>query len=53
MIAKVDVTFTSGERPVGRLEGPSVDLMQDKHHFGSSRVQKWFGRTWEPGAKLG
>jgi sulfide:quinone oxidoreductase len=53
MIAKVDVTFTSGERPVGRLEGPSVELMQDKNQFGSSRVQKWFGRTWDRGAKLG
>ena len=47
MIAKVDVTFTSGERPVGSLEGPSVDLMRDKDDFGSSRVQKWFGRTWD------
>jgi sulfide:quinone oxidoreductase len=47
MIAKVDVTFTSGQRPVGRLEGPSADLMRDKTEFGSSRVQKWFGRTWD------
>jgi sulfide:quinone oxidoreductase len=53
MIAKVDVTFTSGARPVGNLEGPSVDLMRDKDQFGTSRVQKWFGRTWERGAKLG
>jgi sulfide:quinone oxidoreductase len=53
MIAKVDVTFTSGARPVGNLEGPSVDLMRDKDHFGTTRVQKWFGRTWERGAKLG
>jgi sulfide:quinone oxidoreductase len=47
MIAKVDVTFTSGARPVGTLEGPSPDLMRDKSDFGSSRVLKWFGRTWE------
>ncbi|HEX4428811.1 MAG TPA: FAD/NAD(P)-binding oxidoreductase [Frankiaceae bacterium] len=53
MIAKVDVTFTSGERPVGRLEGPSVDLVRDKNEFGSTRVQKWFGRTWDREASLG
>ncbi len=47
MIAKVDVTFTSGERPVGSLEGPSEDLMRDKADFGSARVQKWFGRAWD------
>jgi sulfide:quinone oxidoreductase len=47
MIAKVDVTFTSGERPVGRLEGPSVELLRDKAEFGSSRVLRWFGRTWD------
>jgi sulfide:quinone oxidoreductase len=47
MIAKVDVTFTSGARPVGNLEGPSPDLMRDKTEFGSSRVQRWFGRAWD------
>jgi sulfide:quinone oxidoreductase len=53
MIAKVDVTFTSGQRPVGRLEGPSVDLVRDKNDFGSTRVQKWFGHTWDREASLG
>ncbi len=52
MIAKVDVTFTSGERPVGSLEGPSVDLVRDKTDFGSSRVVRWFGRTWDHEANL-
>ena len=33
------------QRPVGRLEGPSVELVRDKTDFGS-RVQRWFGRTW-------
>ena len=53
MIAKVDVTFTRGERPVGSLEGPSADLMSDKNDFGTSRVLKWFGRTWDREASLG
>ncbi len=53
MIAKVDVTFTSGERPVGSLEGPSTGLMSDKNDFGSTRVLKWFGRTWDREASLG
>ena len=53
MIAKVDVTFTSGERPVGWLEGPSVELVRDKSDFGSSRVLKWFGRTWDRDAGPG
>jgi sulfide:quinone oxidoreductase len=41
-IAKVDVTFRSGERPVGDLVGPSVALMADKHEFGASRIARWF-----------
>jgi sulfide:quinone oxidoreductase len=41
-VAKVDVTFRSGEMPVGSLEGPSAELVADKEHFGSSRVQRWF-----------
>ena len=45
-VAKVDVTFRSGERPVGDLEGPSPDLMADKASFGAVRVDRWFGREW-------
>jgi sulfide:quinone oxidoreductase len=45
-IAKVDVTFRSGAAPVGALEGPSTELMADKVAFGSTRVDRWFGRTW-------
>jgi len=47
MIAKVDVTFVSGRRPVGAIVGPSTDLVADKAEFGSSRAQRWFGREWE------
>ena len=45
-MAKVDVTFLSGQMPSGILEGPSPALVADKAEFGSSRVQRWFGRTW-------
>jgi sulfide:quinone oxidoreductase len=48
MIAKVDVTFLSGQSPVGDLEGPSADLVADKTAFGSERTRRWFGQTWHP-----
>jgi sulfide:quinone oxidoreductase len=47
-IAKVDVTFISGQRPAGVLEGPSVALAADKVAFGSERIRRWFHRTWTP-----
>jgi sulfide:quinone oxidoreductase len=45
-VAKVDVTFVSGQAPHGMYEGPSAALVADKAEFGSSRVKRWFGRTW-------
>jgi sulfide:quinone oxidoreductase len=45
-VATVDVTFFAGAAPVGAFSGPSHALMQSKTEFGSSRVQRWFGRTW-------
>jgi sulfide:quinone oxidoreductase len=45
-VAKVDVTFLSGQAPTGGLEGPSTDLTADKAEFGASRVQRWFGHEW-------
>jgi sulfide:quinone oxidoreductase len=45
-VAKVDVTFVAGGTPHGTLEGPSPALVADKAEFGSSRVRRWFGRTW-------
>ncbi|MFC5002812.1 FAD-dependent oxidoreductase [Dactylosporangium cerinum] len=47
-VAKVDVTFRSGERPVGGLEGPSTALVADKTAFGTDRIRRWFGRDWTP-----
>lgn len=44
MVAKVDVTFRFGQSPVGGLVGPSHELVEDKRQFGSTRVQRWFGR---------
>jgi sulfide:quinone oxidoreductase len=46
LVAKVDVTFLSGQAPQGALEGPSPTFAAEKADFGTSRVQRWFGRTW-------
>jgi sulfide:quinone oxidoreductase len=45
-VARVAVTFRSGEPPVGYLEGPSFDYTADKAEFGASRIRRWFGRDW-------
>jgi len=45
-VAKVDVTFLSGQAPHGDLVGPSSELARDKVEFGTSRIQRWFGREW-------
>ena len=47
-VAKVDVTFRPGERPVGSIEGPSAELTADKTAFGTERIRRWFGREWAP-----
>ena len=45
-VARVSVTFVSGEAPAGELEGPSPEIAADKDEFGSSRIQRWFDRSW-------
>jgi sulfide:quinone oxidoreductase len=45
-VARVTVTFLSGQAPTGTYEAPSIALAQDKLKFGSSRIQRWFGREW-------
>jgi sulfide:quinone oxidoreductase len=45
-VGKVDVTFLPGQQPVGALEGPSEVIAAEKADFGSSRVLRWFDRTW-------
>mgnify|MGYP000044070846 CR=1 FL=1 len=42
-VGRVDIDFFSGPKPTGTLQGPSDDLVADKHHFGSSRRARWFG----------
>ncbi len=49
-VGKVDVTFLSGAAPVGSLEGPSALIAAEKSDFGKSRIQRWFDRSWTPGA---
>ncbi|HEY3981408.1 MAG TPA: FAD-dependent oxidoreductase [Streptosporangiaceae bacterium] len=46
-VAKVDVTFVPGRSPAGAIEGPSAGLAADKAAFGSERIRRWFGRSWE------
>jgi sulfide:quinone oxidoreductase len=44
-VGKVDVDFFSGPSPIGYYTEASVDLVADKHHFGSSREARWFGTS--------
>jgi sulfide:quinone oxidoreductase len=46
LVARVDVTFLSGAAPVGALEGPSRAIAGDKIDFGTTRIRRWFDRTW-------
>jgi sulfide:quinone oxidoreductase len=41
-VARVDVDFFSGPKPVGVHYDASEALATDKEHFGSSRRAKWF-----------
>ena len=45
-VARVNVTFRSGETPTGIFGAPSADFTADKLAFGSSRIRRWFGREW-------
>ncbi len=45
-VARVNVTFAAGHAPSGTYEAPSTALATDKGEFGSSRIQRWFGREW-------
>ncbi|HMH89885.1 MAG TPA: FAD-dependent oxidoreductase [Streptosporangiaceae bacterium] len=46
LVAKVDVTFVPGQSPAGGIEGPAAGLAADKAAFGSERIRRWFGRSW-------
>ena len=43
-VGRVDVDFLSGPKPTGVFHSPSTALVAEKAHFGSSRLQRWFGR---------
>ena len=45
-MAKAEVTFLSGQAPVGTFEDASSGLAADKAEFGISRIRRWFGREW-------
>ncbi|HEY8765712.1 MAG TPA: FAD-dependent oxidoreductase [Dehalococcoidia bacterium] len=42
-VGRVDVDFLSGPSPTGSFIEPSVALVGEKRHFGSSRRARWFG----------
>ena len=44
-VGRVDVDFLSGPKPRGTFQEPSAALVAEKAHFGSSRLQRWFGRV--------
>jgi sulfide:quinone oxidoreductase len=41
-VGRVDVDFLSGPKPTGTYHEPSVALVAEKQHFGSSRRARWF-----------
>jgi sulfide:quinone oxidoreductase len=45
-IARVEVTFVSGQPPFGTFEPASQALVADKAAFGATRIQRWFDREW-------
>lgn len=45
-VARVEVTFRSGEPPTGIFEAASPQLLQDKAGFGARRARRWFGTQW-------
>jgi len=45
-VGRVDVNFLGGPKPTGTFQEPSLALVDEKIHFGSSRVRRWFGREW-------
>ncbi|MSR21429.1 MAG: NAD(P)/FAD-dependent oxidoreductase [Gemmatimonadetes bacterium] len=44
LVGRVDVNFLSGPKPTGTFRAPSEALVAEKKEFGSSRLERWFGR---------
>jgi sulfide:quinone oxidoreductase len=45
-VAGVEVTFVQGQAPFGTYSPPSEELAAVKGDFGTSRIQRWFGKEW-------
>ena len=49
-VGRVDVDFLSGPKPTGTFQQPSAAFVKEKVHFGTSRLQRWFGPVMAQGA---
>jgi sulfide:quinone oxidoreductase len=45
-VARVEVTFMSGQAPTGHYEAPSAAVAAEKAEFGARRAKRWFDRDW-------
>jgi sulfide:quinone oxidoreductase len=45
-VARVEVTFMSGQSPRGTYAAPSVSIAAEKGEYGASRIRRWFDRAW-------
>lgn len=45
-VARVGVTFASGEAPRGTFSAPTAELASEKEAFGTTRIRRWFGHEW-------
>jgi sulfide:quinone oxidoreductase len=43
MVGKIEVNFLGGPAPTARIIAPSRELAAEKHAFGATRRQSWFG----------
>jgi sulfide:quinone oxidoreductase len=44
-VGKVEANFLGGPAPTARLVGPSPELAAEKHAFGATRRERWFGHA--------
>jgi len=42
-VGRIDVTFLSVPNPTGSLVAPTLEMVEEKKFFASSRTQRWFG----------
>ncbi len=47
-VATVEVDYRHGETPHGVMVGPRAEIVAHKERFGTSRIQRRFGRDWQP-----